>query len=196
MKPVNKLNVFEKFHYDEETMNKSKTWFEQQARLLSRQRMTPATILKNDPTALSTIIIPGQMYMFMYDAVGKETLKFFDRFPLVFPFRITNEHIYALNMHYLQYDLRLRLMKRLMQFKTDDKFNDHTKLKFSWQLISGMSKFKLAEPCVKQYRKDQVLTPFVKIDSKDWFTALMLPVESFTGANKSAVWSTTKKAIL
>ncbi len=81
-----------------------------------------------------------------------------------------------------------------MQFRTNNNFDENTRIKYSWQLIAGLSKFKLAEPCVKQYRRDHIKSPFIKIDSADWFTALMLPVESFVGASKTKVWTESKKA--
>jgi hypothetical protein len=67
-------------------------------------------------------------------------------------------------------------------------------LKYSWDLISSASKFNLAKPCVKHYLMTQVRSPFVKINSEDWTTALMLPVERFVGASSSSVWAETKKA--
>ncbi len=187
-------DIFEQNRFNRDIAKKSKTWFEQQALLLSKKRITPAKILKNDPSALSTRVIPGHMYMFMYDALNKETLPYFDRFPLVFPFRADAEHMWGLNMHYLPYQLRVRLLDRLMQFRTNNNFDENTRIKYSWQLIAGLSKFKLAEPCVKQYRRDHIKSPFIKIDSADWFTALMLPVESFVGASKTKVWTESKKA--
>lgn len=33
----------------------------------------------------------GQMYLFQYDALHKDTLPYYDRFPLIFPFRKTND---------------------------------------------------------------------------------------------------------
>ena len=130
----------------------------------------------------------------MYDAKNKDTLPYWDKFPLVFPFRAVKGGFYGLNLHYLPYRLRAILMDRLLQFSNNSKFDESTKLRYSWDLISSASKFSLAKPCVKHYLMTQVKSPFVKIHSADWTTALMLPVERFVGASASAVWAESKKA--
>lgn len=189
------LDLFERNRFDRNLSKKSKTWFEQQTLLLSKQRITPQKILKNDPSALKAQIIPGNLYMFLYDAKNKDTLEYWDRFPLVFPFRAVEGGFLGLNLHYLPYKLRATLMDRLLQFKNNDKFDETTRLRYSWSLIAGVSKFKMAEPCVKHYLKQHVKSPFVKVDAQDWSTAMMLPVESFVGATKQKVWTDSQRAI-
>jgi hypothetical protein len=187
-------DIFEKYRFDRNISKKSSAWFSQQALLLSKKGITPNKILKNDPSAAKTTIVPGNMYLFMYDAKLKETLPHWDKFPLVFPFKAVKGGFYGLNLHYLPYRLRAILMDRLLQFKNNSKFDETTRLKYSWDLISSASKFNLAKPCVKHYLMTQVRSPFVKINSEDWTTALMLPVERFVGATSSSVWAETKKA--
>ena len=188
-------SLFEKYRYDRSISKKSSAWFEQQVLLLTKKRFTPQQILKDRKNATSVKILPGNLYAFLYDAKHKETLEYWDRFPLVFPFRAVPGGFYGLNLHYLPYRMRLQLMDKLLQFKNNDKFDETTKLRYSWNLIGGVSKFKAAEPCVKHYLYEQVRSPFAKIESYDWATALMLPVERFVGANKNAVWQDSKKAI-
>ena len=187
-------DIFEKYRFDRNISRKSTAWFQQQALLLSKKGITPNKMLKNDPGAGKATIIPGNMYMFMYDAKNKETLPYWDKFPLVFPFRAVKGGFYGLNLHYLPYRLRAILMDRLLQFSNNSKFDESTKLRYSWDLISSASKFSLAKPCVKHYLMTQVKSPFVKIHSADWTTALMLPVERFVGASTSAVWNDSKKS--
>lgn len=188
-------SLFEKYRYDRNIYKKSSAWFEQQVLLLTKKRFTPQQILKERKNASSSRIVPGNLYAFLYEAKMKETLPYWDRFPLVFPFRAVQGGFYGLNLHYLPYRMRLQLMDKLLQFKNNDKFDESTKLRYSWNLIGGVSKFKAAEPCVKHYLYEQVRSPFAKIESYDWATAMMLPVERFVGANKNAVWQDSKKAI-
>ena len=190
------VDIFERNKFDRNLSKKSQTWFEQQVLLLNKKKITPQQILKNDPSALKAQIVPGNLYMFLYDAKNKDTLEYWDRFPLVFPFKaVAGGGFLGLNMHYLPYKLRATLMDRLLQFKNNDKFDETTKLRYSWSLINGVSKFRMAEPCVKHYLKEHVKSPFVKVDAADWSTAMMLPVESFVGANKQKVWSDSQRAI-
>jgi hypothetical protein len=73
--------------------------------------------------------------------------------------------------------------------------DDMTKLKYSWQIIDGVSRFAAARPCVKQYLSNHVRSQFRQITSKDWATAMLLPVERFVGASKAEVWADSKKII-
>lgn len=188
-------SIFDRYRYDRSIYQKSSTWFDQQVLLLQKRKFTPQQILRDRRESASVKILPGNLYMFLYDAKNKETLPYWDKFPLVFPFRAVPGGFYGLNLHYLPYRMRLQLMNRLLQFKNNDKFDETTRLRYSWSLINGVSKFKMAEPCVKHYLYEHVRSPFARIDSQDWATAMMLPVESFVGANKNAVWQDTKKAI-
>jgi hypothetical protein len=171
---------------------KSAAWFQQQVLLLSKKRITPNQILRNDPKAITTNIVPGKLYMYFYDPKTKADLPYYDKFPLVFPFRKTDDGFIGLNMHYLPHKLRLVLMDRLLMFKNNDKFDATTKLRYSWQLIDGVSKFALAKPCVKRYLKDHLRSPLVNVTADDWATAMMLPVERFVGASSAQVWAESK----
>lgn len=182
-------DVFEKYRYDKNISKKSRTWFDQQVILLSKKNITPNQMLRNDTTAVTSKILPGRLYMFFYDPKYKDTLPFYDRFPLVFPFAQTSTGFTGLNLHYLPHRLRFILMDRLLMFKNNDKFDETTRLRYSWSMIAGVSKFALAKPCVKQYLNSHLRSPFVKITANDWSTALMLPVERFVGAQKINVWT-------
>jgi hypothetical protein len=133
------------------------------------------------------------MYTFMYDPKHKDTLPYYDRFPLVLPYGTFKGGYIGLNLHYLPYQLRVRLLDNLLQFRNNTKMNETTKIQYSWQMIEGVSRYRLAQPCIKQYLIEQVRSPFRKIDSTDWATAMMLPVERFVGATKEQVWADSKR---
>lgn len=192
-KNIDLTSIFEKYRYDRNIHLKSSTWFDQQILLLQKKKFTPRQILRERKSFTSSKILPGNLYMFLYDAKMKDTLEYWDRFPLVFPFRAVPGGFYGLNLHYLPYRMRLQLMDKLLKFKNNDRFDETTRLRYSWSLINGVSKFKSAEPCVKHYLYEQVRSPFAKIDSQDWATAMMLPVEQFVGANKQVVWQDSKR---
>lgn len=187
-------DIFKLNQYDLKTAaRQSSSWFQQQALMIKRQNVTPKSVLKGQN--LSANIVPGNLYMFIYEAKHKETLPYWDRFPLVFPYEKTKTGFMGLNMHYLPYQLRVQLLDRLMQFTNNKRMDASTKLKYSWALIGGVSKFKAAEPCIKQYLDSQVRSSFKLIPAQDWATAMLLPVESFVGANKNKVWQDSKRAI-
>jgi hypothetical protein len=125
----------------------------------------------------------------VYDAKDKDTLPYWDKFPLVLPYKKVAGGFMGLNLHYLPYQPRVMLLQRLMEFATDKNMNENTRIRYSWSLIGGVSKFKWAEPCIKHYLTDHVKSTFRKIDAQDWATAVLLPVEQFVGATKTKVWA-------
>jgi hypothetical protein len=187
-------DVFERNQYDLLTaVKKSKSWFDTQVTLLTRQNLTPQKVLAGNPDQLTTTLVPGNLYMYGYDPKLKAELPYYDRFPLVFPFRKTPNGFIGLNMHYLPYNLRIMLLDRLLVFKTNNRMDETTRLKYSWATIDGVSKFDAAIPCVKQYLTGHVKTQFRKVNAEDWATAMLLPVERFVGASKQEVWTESKR---
>ncbi len=184
-------DLFDKYRVDPDIFRKSKTWFEQQALLLTKQSrfITPNKLLNNNPDVLSSRVTPGKLYMFMYDPKTKDQLPYYDMFPLVFPYQRVPGGFMGLNMHYLPYQLRVRLLDRLMVYVSNKRMDETTRIKYSWDLISGLSRFNLANPCVKHYLDDHVRSRFKLVPADDWATAMMLPVERFVGAKKEVVWT-------
>jgi len=190
-------DYFKKNQYNlQQARAKSSGWFQQQVNILGKTGVTPNRLIRTNTDRNQSSIVPGEMYMFFYDAKHKDTLPYWDRFPLVFPFKKLPDGFLGLNMHYLPYQLRILLLDRLMQFRSNNRLDETTRLKYSWAQIEGMSKFKIAEPCVKRYLTNHVQSPFKKIDANDWTTALMMPVERFVGTNKSSVWIQSAKGRL
>lgn len=186
--------VFKRNQYNlGDAATKSRTWFQQQVQLLSKQTIAPQRLINSDPDRNQSRIVPGNLYLFSYDAKHQDTLPYWDMFPLVFPFSRLKDGFIGLNMHYLPYQLRIQLLDRLMEFKSNKTLNENTKLKYSWSTIAGVSRFKLAESCVHRYLNTQIQSPLKKIDAPEWTTALMLPVERFVGAQKSTVWRNAVK---
>jgi len=188
--------TFERNKYDLKTAaRKSRAWYTQQVLLLSKQGITPQRLMREDTSSLKARIIPGNLYMYVYDPKTKADLPYYDRFPLVFPYATAPGGFMGLNMHYLPYPLRIRLLDRLMIFKNNDKMDGTTRLKYSWSIIAGVSKFKMAEPCIKHYLLPHVKTAFKKVDVNDWATAMLLPVERFVKAPKEKVWKDSQASI-
>lgn len=179
-------SIFNKYRYDPNIVKKSQAWFNQQAVLIGNKRLNERKLFNEQKTV--SRIIPGKLYMFYYDPKGKEDLPYYDVFPLVFPYKSMKDGFMGLNMHYLPLFYRVQLMTRLMQFATNKSMNEDTRLKYSWSLIGGVSRFKDAEPCVKHYLGSHVRSQFIEVPAQDWHTAMMLPVERFVGKNKNTVW--------
>lgn len=186
--------IFRKNHYDiRNVATKSRTWFEQQARMLAGKTITPQRLIKSNPELNVNKIVPGELYLFNYDAKHKDTLPFWDTFPLVFPFRKMPDGFIGLNMHYLPYPIRISLLDKLMEFKTSSALTETTRIKMSWGLLSGLSNNYHVQSCVHRYLMPHIKSPLKRIESNDWATAMMLPVERFVGSTKQKVWQGSLK---
>jgi hypothetical protein len=192
--PSTLQDVFDQNKYNlDVAVRKSRSWYEQQVLLMTRQVITPPKVLRGNPAQLKSTVMPGKLYMFLYDPKLKNELPYYDRFPLVFPFRKIPGGFLGLNMHYLPYQLRIKLLDKLMQFASNSKLNEATRIKYSWAMIDGVSRFNGAIPCIKHYLDDHVRSAFREVPSYDWATAMMLPVERFVGATAQQVWLDSKR---
>jgi hypothetical protein len=180
-------DIYEKYKYDPSIVSKSRGWFQQQATLLSRERINTNLFHKTHGDRV-TQIIPGNLYMFFYDPKFKEQLPHYDRFPLVFPFEKTEDGFIGLNMHYLPYQLRIVLFDGLLKFKNTKGIDEKTRLRYSWGAIKGLARHELAAKCVKRYLGTHLQSPLKMVAPTDWTTTLMLPVESFAKTRKNNVW--------
>lgn len=178
-----------------EARKKSLGWFFQKISEIKNYGLQPETLIRTKPIMNKSTILPGEMYMFFYDAKYKDTLPYWDRFPLIFPFRLTNNGFIGLNMHYLIYDLRIRLMDSLISLKLAPGYTQSSRLNITWQYIQALSQHKLAIPCVHRYITANVRSPFKKIPGEDWATALLLPVETFMKQSKQTVWKESTRII-
>ena len=137
----------------------------------------------------------GRMYHFFYDPKHKDTLPYYDRFPLIFVMDRYKDGFLGLNLHYLPPVFRARLMDRLYSITRNDVVRESEKLRMSYNLLAGAAKFKYFSPCVKRYLFNHVRSRFLYIPAEEWDIALMLPTERFRKSKKFTVWRDSKKTI-
>lgn len=173
--------------------NEAINWYRRTAKTLtsvSRDR------LLREKSQIRTSVEPGSMYMFAYDAKHKDTLPYYDAFPIIFPVRLLDDGFLGLNFHYLQPNLRAMLMDSLYTLNADPKMTQRSKIQLSYQLLRSAYMFKYFKPCLKRYLYSQFRSKFVYVDPDTWDIALFLPTENFKGATASQVWADTRGAML
>lgn len=168
----------------------ARKWFRQTAK---RTTVTPSNIMR-DRERLRNRPAMGRMYAFFYDPKHKKTLPYYDTFPLIFPIQKAPGGFLGLNMHYLPLPLRARLMDALYDTAINDKYDESTKLRLTYRILQSATKG-VFKPTIKHYLNSQVKSRFLLIDSAEWDIALFLPTERFEKANKSKVWSDSRKMI-
>lgn len=188
--------LLQKYSADRKISQKSQGWFASQVRQLTG-KITPTQVMRAGVDQQSLVLKPriGFMYLYGYDPKTKETLPYFDRFPLVLPFAPAEGGFMGLNLHYIPHQLRAQLLDRLMVYRNNDRMDETTKIQLSYELLSNTSKLKMFEPCVKRYLSSHVMTKFMQIPAKDWFTVIMMPLERFVGANPATVYRESLKRI-
>jgi hypothetical protein len=176
---------FDKIHFNIETEKKSLQWLQRQVRSLGT--ITPNKLINSGSNFVNRIVT-GEMYFYMYDPKLKDTLPYYDIFPLVLPFRRLQEGFLGVNLHYLPYTVRFRILKQLHEYATNLKMDETTRVRLSWKLISSIANLKPLEFCVKHYINENIRSKMLKVNYNDWVVASQLPVERFQNVNKASVW--------
>jgi len=177
-------DIFKNIRQSADNTEKSYSWYQEQIKKLSG--VSANNLLRN--SILTNRLRPGEMYLFMYDPKHKDTLPYYDKFPLVLPFRVVPDGFFGINLHYLPYLVRYKLLGRLSELATDNKLNDKTRIAISWNILQSSSVYSPVNACVKHYLEKQIKTRFLKIPYPDWLIASQMPLEKFVGKSKTEVW--------
>jgi hypothetical protein len=179
----------------------SRAWFRKQAQAVNAN---PALMLRSQANRLTNIPLIGRMYLFRYDPKTKNKLPYYDRYPLVIPIGSGSKtggtassggSFLGLNLHYLPPVLRAKLMDALYNVASSKTFDDKTKLKISYDILSQASRYRFFKPCVKRYLISHVQSKFFYIEPTEWDMALFLPLDRFVGASKNVVYKDSRNRI-
>ena len=122
----------------------------------------------------------GFLNMYIYAPKFKDTLPYYDTFPLIMYLKPAEGGFYGLNFHYLPYALRARLLDAAGQDKLD---------------VNAVSRSRLTKPTIKRYLFGYLRSMCLKIEPEDNLTAIMLPVQRFKKASDNTVWGNSRKMI-
>jgi hypothetical protein len=86
-------------------------------------------------------------------------------------------------------------MDALYDLSSNKSYDEKTKIRLSYDILKGASKYKWFKPTFKMYLNKHVRSRFLQIDSADWDTALFLPLARFEGASNSTVWKDSRAEI-
>lgn len=171
----------------------SREWFRRKAQELGNVNRND--LMKEEPVLLRNQTAVGSMYMFFYDPKHKETLPYYDRFPLVIVIGPAEGGFLGLNLHYLPPTLRAKFLDGLLEITNNKRYTDNTKFTITYEMLKKAARFKYFKPCVKHYLTDHVRSRFAKVQSPEWEIAVFLPTADFAKASKSKVYSDSKRII-
>ncbi len=115
----------------------------------------------------------GEMYMFFYDAKYKDTLPYYDAFPLVIMMGPAQGGFYGLNLHYLSPIIRAKALDAL--------------------LGEGSVPGKYIKPTIHRYLRKHVRSRFALVDKPEWEIATFLPTADWRGTSAPKVYSDSRK---
>ena len=169
--------------------NASRAWLRAKVKDLK----PTSSALMNDRNRLKNTSMIGKMYFYFYDPKTKDSMPYYDQFPLVIPIERYNDGFLGLNLHYIHPKYRMILLDKLSDTMSNDTYDEKTKLKINYRYLAAASRIFEANPCIKRYLFTQIESRFLEITADEWDIAAMLPVESFVGATTSKVYADSRK---
>ena len=151
----------------------SRKWFRQRARDL--RGINRNALMGELPTGGDIV---GTMQMFFYDPKTKDTLPYYDTFPLVVVVGPAEGGFYGLNLHYLPPVLRAKMLDALMDIATSKK-SPTAKFDITYDRLKGMSSMRYFKPCFKHYLTAHVKSQFARVPAPEWEIATFLPIAQF-----------------
>lgn len=155
-------------------------WFRKKAREMYRGRLggiSRTKLMQDEELKLVNRPGPrklaGEMFMFIYDAKHKDTLPYFDAFPLIIMMGPAKGGFYGLNLHYLPPTLRAKALDAL--------------------LGSGSVPKKFLDPMIHRYLFSQVRSRFALVEKPEWEIATFLPTADWRGAGASTAYRDSRR---
>jgi len=170
----------------------SRAWFMAKAKNL--RSINRENLMQQAPIKKRSNNVAGRMYMFFYDPKHKDTLPYYDAFPLVFVIGPAKGGFLGLNIHYLPPLLRAKFLDALMDI-AGSKITDNTKLDLTYELLQRTSKLKYYKPCLKHYLNSHVKSKFAEVPAPEWEIATFLPTADWRKRNRQKVYYDSRQII-
>ena len=173
----------------------SRDWFRRKVQSLGR--INRNQLMQEDELDLVSTRNPmiGTMNMFFYDPKHKDTLPFYDRFPLAIIVGPAEKGFYGLNLHYLPPVLRAKLLDSLMDITNNNKYDETTKFRLSYKVLQGVTKFKFYKPCLKHYLSQNVKSRLARVQAPEWEIATFLPTADWAKSSSTQVYKQSRAMI-
>lgn len=141
-----------------------------------------------DRSRLKNKSLVGRMYFYFYDPKLKDSLPYYDRFPLVIPIKRQPDGFIGLNLHYISPKQRIILLDKLSTILNNNAYDETTRLNISYNFLKAATTIYEAKPCMKKYLFKHIESRFLEITADEWDIAALLPVEFFEKEKKNKVW--------
>ena len=169
----------------------SREWFRN--KLKNMRTVNRQSLIRDDVLTRTTRPRMGEMLMFFYDPKNKETLPYYDTFPLVIMVEKAPGGFYGLNLHYLPHSLRAKFLDQLYDTTNNEKYDSTTRFRLTYDILQKVSQNNAFLPCVKHYLSDHIRSKLAVVDSADWEIAIFLPTEQFKKSGLSNIYRDSRR---
>jgi hypothetical protein len=173
--------------------DEAREWFKVKVKQLGK--INRQQLLQDEALIRKSRTMMGHMYMYYYDPKHRETLPYYDAFPLTIMVERAPGGFYGLNLHYLKPNTRAIFLDKLTDTLSNDNYDETTRFRARYNLLSSVRKFKEFQPCFKHYLSSQIDSKIVLVQPPEWEIAIFLPTEQFVKAKKTQVWQKSAKII-
>lgn len=171
----------------------SQEWFFDRIREINKEKVDRQSIIRNPPIRMAPNQFKGRMYLFRYNPIGRQTLPYYDRFPLVILISMQKEGFMGLNLHYLPMDLRQRLFYNLLNRASQSEFRWNTYLKIDYDYLRSKTLLRSHKACIKRYRYDQIYGRMANVPAPEWEIAVHLPLASWRKAGEGRIFKDSRE---
>ena len=167
----------------------AQVWFQKKAKQLGP---IGRKILSDDRLTQKSDTKAGDMCMFVYDPKLKQTLPYYDTFPLAILVGPAKGGFYGINLHYLPPKVRAVFLDKLGDIVSNNKFNATTKFRITYNLLKATKNYKYFKPCFKHYLLQNISSDVMKVSAAEWNIAIFLQTASWRKASESKIWADSK----
>jgi len=182
------VSILDKLANKQGDTTKSASWYKNAIQSIGQKISANKLMAQGTLTARPNL---GLLNLFFYDPKYKETLPYYDTFPLVLPLETIKGGFSGLNFHYLPPLLRLRLLENMQRWATSPRLKD-ARFDVSWARVKNIPMIK---PTIKKYLYKHVRSSFLKIDLSQAAIACYLPVQQFQKRPASSVYAASRSFI-
>lgn len=140
----------------------------------------------------------GNIVTFRYSPKTKNSLPYYDAFPLVLIINVVPQGFIGLNFHYLSPIMRAGFMEKLYDYQlsvSGGKNLPKIIINMKYEILKAQGSLFYYKACIKHYKKSQIKGMFYTLTPDEWDMALFLPTEKFIGEPKKSVWEKSKQII-
>ena len=166
-------------------------WFANNVKKLGK--IGPGKMLGDDRLRKQAGASPGDMVMYTYNPKLKQTLPYYDTFPLTIVVGPAKDGFYGINLHYLPPKVRAIFLDKLNDVASNQKFNATTRFKITYKLLQSTQNYKYFKPCFKHYLTEGVTSNIMKVNAAEWNIAIFLQTANFKKASVGTVWADSRK---